>query len=487
MSLLNVVDINDSRRYTHLKRHNAIEHGRANALDLLIKGKPLHEVLNQLVFSLEESTDGLRCLISLLDDSGTVLSPFVGPSLPPEFLKSQENNVVKPAVGTSAKSVQKKELIVCEDILQDPSWENHYEIIKSCGIRSCWSQPIIAPNGDVFGTFSMFFSVPSVPDQDDIESLTYEAQIISIILERANNIDQLKKANSQLEKRVKERTRALTETNILLKKALEQRNEVQLQLVELENMAALGTMMSSLTHEINTPIGVAITAISHLRALQEKTADLFREGKLKRSQLTQFYVESEESAEIIERNLVRSTQLIKTFKQLSLDQHSQVARKINVCSYLGEILLSLKPRLKRTQHKFCLDVDPDLEVFSNPGAISQLMINLIMNSAQHGFEKQEIGHILFKVRLLREVADQPMLQIVYKDNGCGMSEHTIENLYKPFFTNARQNGGSGLGMHICYNIVVKVLGGHIDCRSRIGKGVEFTITIPVGMDKNNHS
>lgn len=484
MSSLKVVDINDSRRFTHLKRHNAIEHGRANALDLLVKGKPLRDVLHQLIFSLESATEGLKCCISLLDESKTVLSPFVGPSMPEAFMKTLVNLRIYPADSTCAKAIASKELKICEDVNTNPDWVDFKETARANNIESAWSQPIISPDGEPFGTFCMYFSKPSSPDQDDIDSLLYEAQIVSIILERARNIEELKKANVRLEQRVEERTKELTEANLLLKKALDQRNEVQSQLVEMENMAALGTMMSSLTHEINTPIGVAITASSHFRAIQEQSYKLFKDDKLKRSSLKRYFEESKESAEIIERNLMRSTNLIKTFKQLSLDQHSQDARLINVCGYLDEILLSLKPRLKRTKHKFCIDVDPELEIMSNPGAISQLLINLIMNSAQHAFDDNSVGHIFFKVRVLEEGPGKRTVKIVYKDNGCGMSKSTIENIYKPFFTSARHTGGSGLGMHICYNIVVKVLSGHIDCRSKLDKGVEFTITFPVDVPNN---
>lgn len=139
-------------------------------------------------------------------------------------------------------------------------------------------------------------------------------------------------------------------------------------------------------------------------------------------------------------------------------------------------MLSLKPRLKRAKHRFCIDVDPDLEIVSNPGAFSQLLINLIMNSAQHAFRKGQIGHIHISAKL----ADSgKTLKLTYQDNGKGMSHNTIENLYKPFFTLARNKGGSGLGMHICYNLVVKILRGNIDCQSTINKGVTFNISFPV--------
>ncbi|MDO6692772.1 GAF domain-containing sensor histidine kinase [Aliiglaciecola sp. 3_MG-2023] len=483
MKSLNAMNTQGKNNYTHLKRHNAIESGRINALSMLVNGEPLEIVLREIIASLESATSGLKCSINLMDKTGFALSPFVSPSLPTLLLDALQNQRVIPPSTTCAFAIANRELTVTEDITQDPHWLKIRDTALACGIRACWSQPIISPSSEVLGTFSMYLSTCGAPEQDDIDSLIYESQIVSIILERANNIQQLEETNAELERRVEARTEELTNANKMLKKALEQRNEVQNQLVELENMAALGTMMSSLTHEINTPTGVAITATSYLQSILSTTTQSFKEGQLKRSQLTSFFNKTKESVDIIERNLVRSTQLIKTFKQLSLDQHSQEVRKINLMSYVNEILLTLKPRLKRSNQQFCFDIDPDLEVYSNPGALSQLLINLIMNSVQHAFELHQIGHIFFKIRIDEKIADHPLLKIIYKDNGRGMSEHTLENLYKPFFTSARQNGGSGLGMHICYDIVVKVLAGHIECKSKIGKGVEFTVVFPVALDE----
>jgi signal transduction histidine kinase len=226
-------------------------------------------------------------------------------------------------------------------------------------------------------------------------------------------------------------------------------------------------------------VGVAITAITHLQAMQNKSRQLFDNRTLKRSELDAFYQECAESSGIVERNLFRTTELIKTFKQLAIDQHSQDARPLNLCAYVCEVLLSLKPRLKRTRHNFCIDIDPDMQIISNPGAISQLLINLIMNSAVHAFPQQPNGKILIKARKVQTEDQQQELLLEYRDNGKGMTPHVIENIYKPFFTSNRNGGGSGLGMHICYNIVVKVLRGRIDCESEPGKGVHFTLRFPL--------
>lgn len=478
MLTLKVVDSHKESGFSPLRRQDALERGRADALDLLVQGKPLHDVISQLIFSIEDATPGLKCGFMLVNKEFNTLNTFVGPSLPRAFLATLDNLPIEANQACCGATAYTQKPTVAENIAVHPNWIDFVHEAETAGLKACWSYPVIAPDGELFGSLSWYFSEPKSPDQDDFDSMKYEAKIIAIILERAQNIEHLRAANQKLEQRVAERTKDLTDANLMLKKALEQRNEVQSQLVEMENMAALGTMMSSLTHEINTPVGVAITAVSHLRNIQEEILHSFENDSLKRSELQQYFNEALESADIIERNLSRSTELIKTFKQLSVDQHSQDARVINLCGYIDEVLLSLKPRLKRTKHKFCINVDPNLEFVSNPGAISQLLINLIMNSAHHAFDENTVGHIFITANLL-EKSRQKTLQLVYKDNGKGMNQHTMENIYKPFFTMARKTGGSGLGMHICYNLVVKILGGRIDCDSKIGKGVTFSIQIPV--------
>lgn len=479
MLSLKLVSNESPQDYAHLQRRDAIEQGRANALDLLVKDRPLHEVLTQITVSLEAASEDIKCAILLANPNNLSLSPIVGPSLADYFLDALKYIEIGPeAISCGASAYWQKPIFVA-DIAKDSSWHELQFVATEAGVKACWSYPIISPKGETFGTFVIFCAKAREACQDDIDSLQYEANIVSIIIERAKNIERLKVNNAELERRVAERTRDLSDSNLLLKKALEQRNEVQTQLIEMENMAALGTMMSSLTHEINTPVGVAITAISHLRAIQAISLQMFKNNSLKRSDLEAFYQECAESSEIVERNLLRSTELIKTFKQLSLDQHSQDSRILNLCDYVCEVLLSLKPRLKRAKHTFCIDINPNMQIISNPGAISQLLINLIMNSAIHGFPNQANGHILIKARTTINGEGKTELVLNYSDNGVGMNPHIVENIYKPFFTSMRGSGGSGLGMHICYNIVVKVLRGSIDCHSEPGKGVHFTLRFPL--------
>lgn len=479
MSPLKVITPTKLADYRHLQRSSAIEQGRTNALDLLVKGRPLHEVLTPLIISFEAASDDAKCAILLVSQDKSTLSPLVAPSLPDYYLNAIHSTPIGPGVGCCGEAAYSQQPVFISDISNHLNWQSLQALVNEAELKACWSYPIISPDGEIYGTFAMYSKQAKLPSQDDIDSLEYEAKIVSIIVERFRNIEQLQHNNLTLERKVEERNRELTESNLLLKKVLEQRNDVQSQLIEMENMAALGTMMSSLTHEINTPVGVAITAISHLQSIQNKSHELFTNNALKRSDLNAFYQECAESSDIVERNLHRATELIKTFKQLAVDQHSQEARPLNLCDYVCEVLLSLKPRLKRTQHKFCLDIDPDFQIISNPGAISQLLINLIMNSALHAFPRQPNGKIHIKARKVQTADKEHELVLEYRDNGKGMTQHVIENIYKPFFTSNRSGGGSGLGMHICYNIVVKVLRGRIDCESEPGQGVHFTLRFPL--------
>lgn len=474
-----VVEDNDGLHYRHLKRHSAIEFGRANALDLLVKGKPLYDILSQLIYSLESSTEGLKCSVMLLDENSNTLSPFIAPSLDFEFLKLLDKLPVSEKVGCCGAAASLRRPVFIEDITRHENWKYIPERSALGELSACWSQPIISLEGHVFGTFAMYFAEPKSPVQDDIESLEYEAKIIALILERTRNIDQLQDANLMLEKRVTERTKELTETNVLLSKALMQKNDISKQLLEKESLASLGTMVSSLTHEISTPNGVALTAASHIPTLLEETKRKLDEHNLTDTRLQEMFENLNEISDIIERNLNNSAQLIESFKRIAIDQHSQLTRLIDMYEYVDNILVSLRPHLKKTRHKFCIDIPQELAFVSNAGAISQILTNLILNSVQHGFDNGDEGKMTIRVRLIDEQFGEPILQLVFADNGKGMDENTMTRMYEPFFTTARGSGGNGLGMHICQNLVLNQLSGHIACKSEIGLGTSFTVTFPV--------
>ncbi|MGV6827025.1 MAG: PAS domain-containing sensor histidine kinase [bacterium] len=256
-------------------------------------------------------------------------------------------------------------------------------------------------------------------------------------------------------------------------RAEQEASEARDQLIEAEKMASLGNLVAGVAHEINTPIGIGVTAASHLRQQYAQTSREYQEGQLRRPTLEKFLSTCEEATRILETNLARASDLIHSFKQIAVDQSSGELRTFNVREYLDELILSMRPALKKTQLEIKVDVEPGMTISSYPGAISQILTNLIMNSIIHGYEEPATGSIAISFREIDE-----NFELVYRDDGKGIQPDVLENIFEPFFTTRRGGGSSGLGMHIVYNLVKQTLGGEITCDSQPGSGARFTITMP---------
>lgn len=307
---------------------------------------------------------------------------------------------------------------------------------------------------------------------------TFNKMLVTI----QNNIEIIKKNNDQLELKVELRTQDLLAMNEELKavndelgQTLETLQQTQTQLIESEKMASLGNLVAGVAHEINTPVGVGVTATSHLQKITKDFLTLYEGGELRRQDLKEYLAESQEATTIIFANLERASLLIQSFKQVSVDQSSEEKRVFNVKHYMGEILVSLQPKLKRTQHKITIDCEDMLEIDSFPGAFGQIITNLIMNSLTHAYDGDEAGNI--NITIIRE--QQSELSLIYSDDGKGMPQEIVHKIFNPFFTTKRGMGGTGLGLYILYNIIAQRFGGTIECSSELGKGTMFIMKIPL--------
>ncbi len=284
----------------------------------------------------------------------------------------------------------------------------------------------------------------------------------------------LERINQDLERRVRDRTADLSVANDSLRRTIEELQQAQQQLVESEKMAALGSLVAGVAHEINTPLGVGVTAASHLEGETQRLMRKIEANTLARSDLEAFQRVASDSAQLILRNLQRADKLVKSFKQVAVDQSSEQRRRIDLRTYLDEILTSLHPAIKRTRHVVEVECPPDLEFETYPGAIYQIVVNLVMNSLIHGFEGMEQGHV--RIAAHRR-GDELVLE--YTDDGRGMIEDVRRRVFEPFCTTRRGQGGSGLGLHICYNLTTQVLRGTIGVESAPGRGVKFVIRFPI--------
>jgi signal transduction histidine kinase/ligand-binding sensor domain-containing protein len=294
------------------------------------------------------------------------------------------------------------------------------------------------------------------------------------VLKRAE--EQLRRLNEELESRVETRTGDLRKANAELRQTLDQLTLAQRQLLESEKMAALGGLVAGVAHEINTPLGVTVTAASHLQEEARRIGKLAAAHSLSAQELAEFHIAANESSEIILRNLNRADRLIKSFKQVAVDQSSEQRRTIDLGAYLNEILISFGPTLKKTAHNVHVDCAEPLTLNTYPGAIYQIISNLLMNSLHHAFAPGQTGEITIAVKQSGRLAE-----LVYRDDGHGMSEEVRSRIFEPFFTTRRSQGGSGLGMHVVYNLITQLLKGHINVTSAPDAGTTFAIMLPMDL------
>lgn len=329
--------------------------------------------------------------------------------------------------------------------------------------------------------YSLRFSPSNVREYDHmLDSINILLSRVEEYISKQQQAErQLQTLNSRLEEEVNQRTTALKSANTELIQTLEKLHQFQRQIVENEKMASLGDMVAGVAHEVNTPIGLGITASTMMLDRLAVIDQQFKDKTLKASAMDRFINESRENLNIIYRNLDRAAQLISSFKQVAVDQTSEEAREVNVKQLIEETLMSLRPRLKKVTHTINIDCSETLNVMCKAGPLNQILINLIMNSLIHGFETVENG----KIDVIARLTDDQKLKIIYKDNGSGIPAGIRKRIFDPFVTTKRGQGGSGLGMHLVFNLVTQALNGNIKLASEEGNGVEFTLTFPVIVKK----
>ena len=286
------------------------------------------------------------------------------------------------------------------------------------------------------------------------------ANHVSVALQGLQSVDRLERA-------VHERTEMLARQNTALR-------EAQSELVRQEKLASLGRLVAGVAHEINTPLGICVTATSHLVEELKLTREELAAGEMTAESLDSFLDIVDQSLRIMTTNTQRAAALVRSFKQVAVDQSSDAIRSFNLRAYFNEVLLSLQPKLKGRPVKVEVDCPPDIVLDSFPGAVSQILTNMVMNSLVHGFEHDQPGTI----RVHASCADGVM-QVEYADDGAGMDADTLGKLFDPFFTTRRGTGGSGLGAHILYNLVTGPLGGTIRVESAPGEGLKYFLKFPL--------
>ena len=277
-----------------------------------------------------------------------------------------------------------------------------------------------------------------------------------------------------LQQKLTQQNQQLSQQAIELSQTLANLKATQNRLIEAEKMAALGNIVAGVAHEINTPIGTSITVASTLADETKSFLNLYQQGQIKRAAFHDYLDMVNECSNLILSNLQRAGELVQSFKQVAVDQSSLDIRCFELKYYLQEILISLEPQLKKTLHQIVVSGDDTIQITSYPGAIAQIVTNLVLNSLTHAYQPEESGKLSWLVQQQKE-----QVLIIYQDDGCGIAEQYLDQIFEPFFTTARDKGGSGLGLHIVYNLVTQKLQGKIEVESQLNLGTKFIITLPL--------
>jgi PAS domain S-box-containing protein len=248
---------------------------------------------------------------------------------------------------------------------------------------------------------------------------------------------------------------------------------LEAELVQSENLASLGATVAGIAHELNTPIGTAVTVASTLQSRVTDLRSLVTQDGLSRSTLTKFLADSEEMADLILRSIERAAAQIRSFKQMSVDRTSERRRHFVLKDLVHDIVMSIRPSLPQTRITIVQAVDADIHCDSLPGPIGQVLTNLIHNAALHGFAGRAAGTITISASV-QSAKDGSQVVMTVQDDGVGMSEYTRHHAFDPFYTTRLGQGGSGLGLSISHRLAHAVLGGGLAVTSTLGSGSCFT-------------
>lgn len=256
--------------------------------------------------------------------------------------------------------------------------------------------------------------------------------------------------------------------------ALRNLRETQNSLIEAEKLAALGRLVAGVAHEVNNPVGISLTVASSLERKVARFAEEVARGDLRRSSLMDFVESNRDASQQLVANLNRAAELIQSFKQVATDRNYSDQREFDLADLTEQVVMSLKPGLRKQNLALSVDCKPELIMNSYPGPYGQVLTNLFLNTVAHAYPDGGGG----VVTITASEADANHVRIVFADDGCGMSPDVRRRAFDPFFTTRRDQGGTGLGLHIVYNIVTGRLGGRINLTSVAGEGTRVEIILP---------
>lgn len=314
-----------------------------------------------------------------------------------------------------------------------------------------------------------------------LKSQTYKAKVISHLSQLlficeydVNELDYINDEMRRLNQELNESQRQLIRKKNALAKSISDLKAAQAKLIESEKMASLGRMVAGFAHEINTPIGIALTASSSIADSSQYIEFMLSQEEVEEEDLVSTLETIRDASKLVLSNLNRSADLVGRFKRTSIDQSYEKSSLYCLNDTIEDVLANMQIKIRNSPIETLFRDDEKITLYGNPGDLFQVLSNMVENSLLHGFDE---GTMSGTISIALEQVEGEIL-IHYSDTGKGMTSEVVGQVFEPFYTTSRARGGTGLGLYICHNIVTNRLNGMIDCSSVAGEGTKFVITIP---------
>jgi len=454
--------------------------GKNQVLEMIARGAPLAETLDQLMLMIEAQSDGVRCSIMRLQEGGETMTPAAGPSLPADYLRALEGLRIGPGVGSCGTAMWRREPVIVSDVQTDPLWAPYREIAAAHGLRACWSVPVFDDQGQVAGSFAMYYHDVRSPSASDLHLISAATHLAGIALSTERREQELQRHREHLEELVAARTAELRRakenaerTSDELSTALHNLSLTQNELVRREKLAALGALVAGVAHELNTPIGNALMMAGSIHARTDELRAELAQG-LRRSVLETYVEQASSADDVISRNLKRAAELLTSFKRIAVDAANSPRCQFLLDELVAELVLPVQASGKCLALTIQQDIAPNLTMDSYPEPLSQALGYLLDNALVHGFAGRHSGLITLRARPCVSGG----ITITVQDDGIGIPADQMSRLYDPFYKVRLGSPGAGLGLYVTHNIVCGVLGGRIEASSEEGRGTTVTLWLP---------
>jgi len=457
-----------------LKKTKGLEQDRNEVLRMVAQGAEIEDVLNTLCHNTQRYNEKILCSVLRFDAKNKTLHPIASASLPKYYCDALDGVHIGAGIGSCGTAAYTKKRVIVEDINTHPYWMQYKKLPLRAGLQACWSEPIIGGDKQLFGTFALYYETPTSPTKEDIHFIEVCANLAAVVFENAATRKKLLDVNHLLGQTIDQRNQELELANIELAATLSQQNERHQNNVNLGKVSTTKNLIIGFAHEINTPIGIALTAITTAENQFKQLSQLLNEGRISRNKVEKLSNSVTEAISLNQRSLTRTAQLLSKFNEVNFELDAEHRSPF----YLHDLFSKLKGNFRHQSDEFKIEiVCEDIKLAHSESALWQVMCQLIENTLTHGFKEKSSGTISMVATV-----NENSIVIIYQDNGCGIATINKSMVFEPFYTTERNGGRLGLGLNIVENILTTTFQGKI-LLLPAPIGVRFEITIPVELSK----